>query len=298
MMNQRRSPGIATQPRDREPSAEGGRIKQALTEFYDRSAQEYHVAHYGADSGYSPLRSRQAYIERMIERQRLPRGARILDVGCGPGELLLRLRQDGYDALGVDISQGMVDEASRLLRSRGFADGAERVSVGDIERLQFPDGTFDAVIAAGVIEYQTGDAKALHEMGRVLKPGGCLILNVSNNAYMVLIDGAYRRMKKHPVTRRLLSFLKGRVLRKGELRDLPDRRTHSPRAFDREMARHGFRIVDYNYFHFSPLPPPLDSVFDAWCRPLGQRMERALTKAPRLGRLLAGGYLLAARKEA
>lgn len=297
-MNQNKPQGLATQRQDRKPPAEGGRIKHALAEFYDRSAQEYHVAHYSGDSRYSPLRNRQTYIERMIEQQQFPRGARILDVGCGPGELVLRLRQEGYDALGVDIAPGMVEEAIRLLHSAGFADAAERVSVGDIEHLRFPDATFDAVIAAGVIEYQAGDAEALREMRRVLKPGGCLILNVSNNSYMVLIDGAYRRMKKHSVTRRVLRFLKRRVLGKGEIRDLPDRRTHSPREFNREMARHGFRVVDYNYFHFSPLPPPLDSVFDSWCRPLGQQMERALTKAPRLGRLLGGGYLLAARKEA
>jgi ubiquinone/menaquinone biosynthesis C-methylase UbiE len=297
MINLRRRHKPATQLPGRKQSSQPDHVKQALTEFYNRSAQEYHVINYSTDGRYSPLRYRQMYIERMIEQQRLPRGARILDVGCGPGELLLRLRQDGYDALGVDISQAMVDKASHLLRSRGFADGAERVSVGDIEGLRFPDGSFDAVIAAGVIEYQTEDSRALHEMARVLKPGGCLIVNVSSKSYMVLIVEAYRWMKKQRVTRRLLSFLKKHVLRKGELRDLPDRRTHSPRAFDREIARHGFRIVDYNYFHFSPLPPPLDSVFDGWCRPLGQRMER-LTKARRLGRLLGGGYLIAARKEA
>src|SRR5207249_3660787 len=132
-------------------------IKRRLADHYDTDAPLYHRVHYIERADYSPLAWRQAYIEEMLAEQRLPSGARILDIGCGPGELVLSLLRKGYDARGVDISVGMVDEAIRLLATSGFG-GSTRVAQGDIERLEFPDQAFEVVIAAGVIEYQKDDS--------------------------------------------------------------------------------------------------------------------------------------------
>lgn len=270
-------------------------IKRRLVDHYDRGARQYHEANYARNDSYSALQHRQFYIECMFEKQPIPKGARILDVGCGPGELVLSLLKKGYDVWGVDISQGMVAEAIGVLEADGFA-ATDGISVGDIEKLEFEDCFFDVVVAAGVIEYQSDDEQALSEMHRVLKPGGYLILNVTNRySYLGMLDGAYRWLKKHDATRHLLRFVKGGLLGQGELHDFPERRTHSPRAFDRTLAAFGFRKTAHNYFHFSPLPPPLDSVFPAMCKPAGQWLER-LTDRP-LGRLLGGGYLVMASKE-
>ena len=66
-------------------------IKQKLSRFYDQEAQGYHKIHYRTKVLYSPLAQRQKYIENMVEEVRTPRGAKVLDVGCGPGELVLSL---------------------------------------------------------------------------------------------------------------------------------------------------------------------------------------------------------------
>lgn len=271
-------------------------IKRRLVEHYDDDAPAYHRGNYGDETDYLPLEFRQAYVEDMIDGLDLAPGSRILDVGCGPGELFLSLTRKGFTVWGVDISAGMIAEASELLAREGI-DCGDRLAVGDIEKLDFEDGFFDVVVAAGVIEYQENDGRALAEMNRVLKVGGHVVLNVTNRfGYLNWIDEPYRWLKKKRSTRAAMSFLKERLLGKGSLNDLPDRRTHRPRRFDATLRQHGFAKRGHNYFHFSPLPMPLDSVFAKACKPLGKRME-GLTRHP-AGKALGGGYIVVAAKEA
>ena len=270
------------------------RLKKRLIHHYDQDARAYHEVNYGDPGSYSPLEFRHSYIEDMIEHASLPREARILDAGCGPGELVLSLTKKGYDVWGVDISEGMIDKARDVLKSGGFRL-TDRLSVGDIEDIRFDDGFFDVVVASGVIEYQQDDHKALSEMKRVLGSGGYLILNVTNRyADIGTFEGLYRWSKKWGATRRVVGFVKERVLRKGKLHNFPDRRTHSPLQFNRTFAKYGFQKVSHNYFHFSLLPTPLDSVFSTVCKPVGKWMERFTVS--RIAILLAGGYLAMFKK--
>ena len=269
-------------------------IKYRLKEHYDRDARAYHEVHYVRKTPYSPLKYRQQYIEELIAAAGVRAGDTILDVGCGPGELLLSLLRKGFDARGVDISPGMVEEARALLAVNGFT--ADRVSLGDIERIGFPDASFNVLVAAGVIEYQRRDDEALAEMARVLKPGGLLLLNVSiRGTYVAILDDAYRWLKKRRGPRRALQFVKQRLFGRGELHDLPDRRTHWPSAFDAALAKVGLVPVERRYFHFSLLPMPLDSVIRGISGQAGRRLE-ARFSAHSVGRYLAGGYLVAAMR--
>jgi ubiquinone/menaquinone biosynthesis C-methylase UbiE len=267
-------------------------IKARLVQLYGY-AREYHEQNYLNEGEYLPLRYRQLYIERMIEELRLVAGAKVLDVGCGPGELVLHLLRQGYDALGIDISPAMIQEAVGTLRSNGL-DAANRFSVGDIEHLEFPDGFFDVVVAAGVIEYQKTDGPTLAEMNRVIKRGGHLILNVTNRySYTTLFETPYRWLKKSSVGLATLGGIK-RLMGREEVHEFPDRRTHSPAGFDRALSEFGFMKVRHNYFHFSPLPIPFDNLLRFLCQPVGRRME-SFTSSP-LGSL-GGGYLVMSRRE-
>ena len=253
-------------------------IKQEIAAIYDESALRYHTQHYVSPRSYSPLQYRQHYIEGMIQSQSIPTGSKILDVGCGPGELIVNLLRKGYDVWGVDISQGMIHEAIRTIRGNGFPEWNQG-SVGDIEKLPFSDGFFDVVVASGVIEYQKDDEAALVEMNRLLKKGGFLIANVTNKyAYLRLLDSMRERLglgkKTHAV-------------------GIPDKRMHAPKVFDQEIAAFGFEKTSHNYFHFCLLPKPLDSIFRFINEPVAKKME-ALTNS-RFG-MLGGGYLVIARK--
>ena len=104
----------------------------------------------------------------------LPENARILELGAGVGWLWLRNRQripKGWNITISDFSAGMVAEQqtnlSRLPRPFQF-------EVIDIQNIDLPDQTFDAVIANHMRYHVPDRPKAIAEMRRVLKPGGTL----------------------------------------------------------------------------------------------------------------------------
>jgi len=102
----------------------------------------------------------------------LESGMSILDCGCGPGSITLdlaRLVSPGQ-AIGIDIESAHIERARALQRTRKIRNVEFRV--GDLNRLQFNDNTFDAVFAHGVIEYFRDPVKAFCEIRRVLKANG------------------------------------------------------------------------------------------------------------------------------
>lgn len=103
--------------------------------------------------------------EPLLRTAGIGRGTRVLDVGCGSGELLEHLQDQGAVPSGVDPASRMVE----LARAR--AAGAD-VRVGDFERLPFDDGAFDAVLAVNAFQFAEDQDAALAEARRVLAPGG------------------------------------------------------------------------------------------------------------------------------
>jgi SAM-dependent methyltransferase len=85
-----------------------------------------------------------------------------LDLGCGTGVHAARVRELGWDPVGVDLSAGM------LRHARGRLPAA----LADSERLPFADGMFPSVIAMMVHTDMPGYEHVLREVARVLRPGG------------------------------------------------------------------------------------------------------------------------------
>jgi SAM-dependent methyltransferase len=100
----------------------------------------------------------------------VPPGSKVLDVGCGTGDMAATLAERGYEVWGVGISR------SRWFASLPVATSPVGFRVGDIERIPFDDNTFDAVVCLGVIEYLANDEQARNEIRRVLKSGGTAIV--------------------------------------------------------------------------------------------------------------------------
>jgi SAM-dependent methyltransferase len=101
----------------------------------------------------------------------LPNGLRCLDVGCGNGAFteVLAARVAPSELVGIDPSNGQLAYA----RIRSGARLAQ-FRVGDAQALPFPKGSFDAAIMALVISFVPDPAKAVAEMARVVRPGGCV----------------------------------------------------------------------------------------------------------------------------
>jgi ubiquinone/menaquinone biosynthesis C-methylase UbiE len=103
----------------------------------------------------------------------LPAGSALLEIGPGPGVLLAQLAQRFRLAVGLDLSTGMLYQAQRRL---GLAGLLALLVQGDAARLPFAPASFDAAVLTFVFSAIPDGLAALHEMARVLRPGGLLIL--------------------------------------------------------------------------------------------------------------------------
>ncbi|HJU02365.1 MAG TPA: class I SAM-dependent methyltransferase [Actinomycetes bacterium] len=103
-----------------------------------------------------------------------PDGARVLEVGCGPGRLSIQLaRQHGLDVTGLDLDPAMIARA-RANADRPEDGAGRRPSflVGDVASLAFPDRSFDLVVSTLSMHHWANPTAGLAEIGRVLRPGG------------------------------------------------------------------------------------------------------------------------------
>jgi SAM-dependent methyltransferase len=102
-----------------------------------------------------------------------PDGARVLEVGCGPGRLSIRLaREHGLDVTGLDLDPAMVERARANADRLGDGDGCRpSFLVGDAASLAFPDVSFDLVVSTFSMHHWADATAGLAEIGRVLRPG-------------------------------------------------------------------------------------------------------------------------------
>ncbi|MFN8190624.1 MAG: methyltransferase domain-containing protein [Nocardioidaceae bacterium] len=110
-------------------------------------------------------------------------GERVLDMGCGAGRHAFEMYRRGADVIAFDQDADELAGVAELfaaMREQGEVPaGAEAdVKEGDALALPFPDGEFDRIVAAEVLEHIPADIQALDELVRVLRPGGTIALTV------------------------------------------------------------------------------------------------------------------------
>ncbi len=134
---------------------------------YDSLAEEYarHTLH---ELDHKP-RDRQLLDQ--FAKQVLGKG-RVLDLGCGPGQIGRYLRDQGVDAFGIDLSPGMVELARQTHPGMEFQQG-------DMRALPLPDNALAGIAAFySIIHIRRADVTTvLEELRRVLQPGGVLLLS-------------------------------------------------------------------------------------------------------------------------
>jgi ubiquinone/menaquinone biosynthesis C-methylase UbiE len=206
---------------------------------------------------------------------------RVLDVGCGPAMMAPVLAAMGLEVHGIDLSGEMVRRAGERMAGDALA-GRSHFAVGDFERLPYPDGFFDAVIAMGVLEYLPAYGEALRSTARVLKPGGIAVFTVPNS-----LSPYYIAHSAYTVLRKVVHPLRSRPAEAAA----PNRCI--PYFLDRQLARVGLRKVDSAAcnFIFFPLKELLPDLSDS--------LNRALYQAARwpLGSAFGAQYVVKARRQ-
>lgn len=182
-------------------------------------------------------------------------GERILDLGCGDGQLTMRLAATGAKVVGVDASPQMVAAA----QSRG----AEAVQ-GNAESLPFPDQDFDAVFSNAVLHWVRDHDAMMGEVRRVLRPGGRFVAEFGGHGNIAAIRVA------------LMAVLERHNLagREDGVNYYP-----TPKAYAERLERHGFRVEQIALI---PRPTPLaEGGMSQWLRTFRRGVIEALPESAR-----------------
>jgi SAM-dependent methyltransferase len=249
------------------------------------------VAGYADDhAGWGPTaryhHSRRHAIDQVLDG--CPRGD-LLDVGCGPGMMvrhLLDTRPGHFRITACDQSQAMIDAVAAR------AGNDVRLSVGDIQEMPFADRLFDVVLAMGVLEY-TDATLALHEVARVTRPGGLVVVTMLNpkSPYRLFEWGVFWP------ARRTLGALERAV-------GVPPSRRHgarrtgivalTPRRLRELLWRAGLQPEEVIAYDVTASVPPFDRLARRWDRSWREHPEKTIARGAK--RWLGTGYLIAARR--
>lgn len=120
-----------------------------------------------------PVKRADPHYRWILRLLRPKRGSRLADIACGAGFLLQEAGRDGVLCSGVDLSP----EAVKLAKQN--APSAE-VTLGDGERLPWPDSSFDTVTCLGSLEHYLHPDRGIREMARVIRPGGTVCIMLPN----------------------------------------------------------------------------------------------------------------------
>jgi ubiquinone/menaquinone biosynthesis C-methylase UbiE len=151
------------------------------TEEYFRTACEGYDEFNTSEGEHLSRRLKAAF-----ELAEVTPGMRVLDVGCGRGEILRHCAQLGADAYGIDYAAVAVQMSQRVIEPlNGVVPGKTAVGQADAKKLPFPTGAFDRVLLFDVVEHlhPWELQQALREVHRVLKPEGRVIIHTAPNIW-------------------------------------------------------------------------------------------------------------------
>ena len=203
------------------------------------------------DRGLKPeiFSYRQAVALNWIAESVSLRNADVLDVGCGAGPATVALAQRGARVKAIDTVTRMVNLTQQSASEAGVSERVE-ASVGDIHRLNFPDNSFEAVVAIGVIYWLHSPTQALNEVFRVLKPGGYLVVSADNAKRLTYAADPAHLPSILALRRRVARLLRSLGLRKAAS-SIPVNR-YSTEEFDQLIAAMGFRKMKQMTVGFGP----------------------------------------------
>jgi SAM-dependent methyltransferase len=147
--------------------------KQRVHDFWNEAAC--------GENLYLQTTDKAGYVTQSTERYRLEpfivpfadfeatKGKKVLEIGVGLGADHQRFAEAGANLCGIDLTERAVEHTHRRLALFGLSS---TLSLGDAERLEFPDHNFELVYSWGVLHHSPDTQKAIAEVYRVLEPGG------------------------------------------------------------------------------------------------------------------------------
>ena len=141
------------------------------------------------------------YLFDQLLKGRFDDRLRVLDAGCGDGRNLRYLLARGFECWGADRAAAGGAQVRRLAQTRGGHVDAERFQVAEVDRLPWPDGSFDAVICSAVLHFADDAAhfeRMVGELWRVLAPRGLFFARLASNIGLETVIGPGGRRVRLP----------------------------------------------------------------------------------------------------
>ena len=217
--------------------------KQAIVnQYFETSATFWREIYEHQDIGSQIYQTRYRTVLEQIDRLRLPRRARVLEVGCGAGHTTVALAKRGFVVEALDAARAMADATAERVERAGL-EANVRTGVGDIYQLPYQDGEFALVVAIGVLPWLDDRDSAVRELARVVAPGGHVLLTMDNSrSFSRWLDPSLNPLVL-PLKRRLAAVL-GRT---------EARANFCPNAeIDRTVRQHHLRKVWSSTVGFGP----------------------------------------------
>ena len=155
-----------------------------------------------------------AYLKRLT-------GFKVLDYGCGRGDMSFYMLGQGAEVHGIDISSVYIEDAGKRCDAAGYDKRRFQFHVMDAHAMNFPADVFDIVVGLGILHHLDADV-ALKEIHRVLKPGGRVLLQepLAGNPLLKLfrkLTPSARTEDERPFTRNDIEKLKHSMAWKPEM---------------------------------------------------------------------------------
>ncbi len=166
----------------------------------------------------------------IADRLAAERPGRVLDWGCGHGQISQLLLERGVDVVPFDYAEG---SPPKVMRLQHYPELEAHVS-GDPVALPFADDHFDTVLSSGVLEHVQRPADSLQELHRVLRPGGRLLIYKLPNRLSYL----------EAIARRAGMYYHGAY---------PDDRVYDRRSATALLIANNFRVDDFRRTNLLPL---------------------------------------------
>jgi 2-polyprenyl-3-methyl-5-hydroxy-6-metoxy-1,4-benzoquinol methylase len=198
---------------------------------------------------------------------------RLLEIGCGTGDLLAEAQLRGFEVAGLELSSTAVQTANQRL-------GGEYVQCGTLDAIAFQPATFDVCVMADVIEHVRDPLAALQIVRALLKPDGVVLLvTPSLDSWSARLMG--RWWMEYKIEH--LSYFGNASIRKALARN----------GFVDIQITSNFKILSFDYItnHFQRFPVPLLTPISRWLRRL---VPSAWATKPM--KVVASGMLVIGRK--
>ncbi len=140
-----------------------------VRDFFHSNSEAWLRRYYKEDFDSVTYQDRMTEALRMLQRFGHP-GMFILDGGCGAGVQSAAMEELGHQVVACDMAPGMARLAAR---------NVPRVTLACLDRLPFPDASFDAVVMLGVLGYADDPDAVMTSVNRVLRPGGLLVISTA-----------------------------------------------------------------------------------------------------------------------